>query len=177
MPFNPDRHHRKSYRLPGHDYRLPGWYFVTVCTQNRECHFGDIVDGRMRLSSIGRIVRDEWRRTARIRRNVSLDEFTIMPNHIHGIIVIDNDGTHCRDEARLVPTGNRISPYANSLAAIVGSFKSACTKSIRTFHPNAPFAWQPRYHDHLLRDADELERTRWYIRTNPERWHRDRNNT
>jgi REP element-mobilizing transposase RayT len=83
-----DKYRVESTRLPGWDYAGAGWYFVTICTWNRECLFGEIVDGEMRLSSIGEIVAEEWQKTPDIRPNVVLDEWVIMPNHLHGIIVI-----------------------------------------------------------------------------------------
>lgn len=180
MPKDPilfrNRYRIPSARLPGWNYAWDGFYFVTICTKDRECHFGHVANGRMRLSPIGRIVRNEWRRTARLRADVTLDAFVVMPNHIHGIIVIQNDDVTGRDEARLVSTGKRISPLPNSLPAIVGSYKSSCTKIIHERFPDEPFAWQPRYHDRIIRDGKALEEIRWYIRDNPAMWSRDRNN-
>ena len=91
MPYDPDRHDRQSLRLPGWDYRRPAAYFVTVCTHNRVCLFGEVIDGRMALNACGRIVVEEWRRTERVRDNVVLDAFVVMPNHVHGIIGITAD--------------------------------------------------------------------------------------
>jgi len=88
MHYDPEKHHRRSIRLKGYDYTQPGAYFVTICTQNREFLFGDIVDGAMRLNLFGEIVRDEWFKTAEVQQNVILYlyEFVVMPNHIHGVI-------------------------------------------------------------------------------------------
>ena len=83
-----DRYRVESARLPGWDYHAAGWYFVTLCTRDRVPFFGEIVDGEMVLSSIGRIVAEEWQRTPEIRSNVILDEWVVMPNHLHGILVI-----------------------------------------------------------------------------------------
>ena len=90
MTYDPNKHHRRSIRLKGYDYTQPGAYFITICTQNRECLFGDVVDGEMRLDACGVIVREEWFRSAEIRREIALwpDEFVVMPNHIHGIVWI-----------------------------------------------------------------------------------------
>lgn len=81
---------RRSIRLRGYDYTRAGAYFVTICTQNGECLFGDIVDGEMRLNQFGEIVRNEWMKSAQIRRELELDVFVIMPNHVHGIVVVAN---------------------------------------------------------------------------------------
>jgi len=85
MPYNPDIHHRRSIRLPGYDYAQPGAYFITACTHNRECLFGDIVDRAMRLNDVGRIVAEEWIKTGTIRPEITLDEWVVMPNHFHGV--------------------------------------------------------------------------------------------
>ena len=88
MTYNPDTHHRRSSRLPGYDYTLPGAYFVTLVCHERECLFGDIRDGEVRLNAFGQVVAEEWERTAMIRFNVAVDSYVIMPNHLHGILVI-----------------------------------------------------------------------------------------
>ena len=104
--FNPEIHHRRSVRLKRYDYSKPGWYFITICTYKKDRIFGEIVNNRILLNDIGRLVKDEWIRTTQIRKNVSLDEFVIMPNHMHGIIVINETtgtvGAHCN-----VPLQNR----------------------------------------------------------------------
>jgi len=87
---------RRSIRLQGYDYSRAGAYFVTICTQNRECLFGDIVHGEMRLNDAGRVVADEWLKTAEIRTEIELDAWVVMPNHFHGILVIACRGTACR---------------------------------------------------------------------------------
>jgi len=90
MRYEPERHHRRSIRLKGYDYRQAGAYFVTLVTQNRACLFGEVVDGEMRLNEYGQIAWEEWFRSAEIRREIRLypDEFVVMPNHIHGIVWI-----------------------------------------------------------------------------------------
>jgi REP element-mobilizing transposase RayT len=84
----PQKHHRRSIRLKGYDYTRAGAYFVTICTHNRECLFGNVADGKMILNAFGNIVESEWLRTPEIRLYVELDEYSIMPNHVHGIIII-----------------------------------------------------------------------------------------
>ncbi|MCH8961165.1 MAG: hypothetical protein IH820_07505 [Bacteroidetes bacterium] len=88
MAYNPEKHRRRSIRLRDYDYRQPGAYFITICTYDRDCLFGQVVDGVMELTPSGRIVADEWHRTEMVRPNVVLDAFVVMPNHVHGIIGI-----------------------------------------------------------------------------------------
>jgi REP element-mobilizing transposase RayT len=90
--FNPDKHHRRSVRLKGYDYTQAGAYFVTICTQNRECLFGDILEGMMRLNNVGQTVESVWNELPQHYPGVDIDAFGVMPNHIHGIIILmDND--------------------------------------------------------------------------------------
>ena len=91
MPYNPNIHHRHSIRLKGYDYTQQGAYFVTICTHQRNCLFGEIVDGEMKLNTNGEIARGSWLSIPRHFQNVELDEFVIMPNHLHGIILIVNN--------------------------------------------------------------------------------------
>jgi len=104
--------HRQSVRLKGYDYSQSGAYFVTICTRNRECLFGEIADGEMYLNQCGSIVRDEWLRTAELRENVEVDTCVVMPNHIHGIIVINCRGT-------VLPYCGRMPLRANDLANLL----------------------------------------------------------
>jgi putative transposase len=88
--YNPQMHNRRSIRLKGYDYSQPGLYFITICCQDKICRFGKIENGEMILNEFGKIAHDEWEKTPQIRPNVPLGEFVIMPNHIHGIIHLDN---------------------------------------------------------------------------------------
>ena len=90
MKYNPEIHHRHSIRLKGYDYSSNGAYFITICVKNRECIFGEIINGEMYLNDYGKIVSEEWLKTEKVRKNIIIDEFVIMPNHFHGIIIIDN---------------------------------------------------------------------------------------
>jgi len=180
------RHNRRSIRLPGYDYAQPGAYFVTICTQDRAHLFGDIVDGLMRLNAVGDIVHDEWTRTERIRSEMVLGAFVVMPNHVHGIVTIavphGGDasgvvvvGAHGRAPLRHAPP--RIQRSARSLGAFVAGFKSAVTTRINAMRgtPGAP-VWQRNYHEHVIRNDLEFDRIHEYIVNNPMRWHLDRNN-
>jgi hypothetical protein len=126
-----------STRLKGWDYSWPGYYFVTICTKDRTNFFGSIENEKMYLSEIGEIVENEWLKTEQIRKNVILDKFVVMPNHIHGILVIDNKycsvETLCHNASTELDKNNfmsKISPKSNSLSEIIRSFKSICTKKI-----------------------------------------------
>ncbi len=91
MKYNPDIHHRRSMRLKGYDYSQAGAYFVTICSWNRQCIFGDVVDGNVKLNEYGEIVDEYWYHLPQHHSHVALDEFVIMPNHIHGILIIDGN--------------------------------------------------------------------------------------
>ena len=99
MNYVYNRHHRRSIRLPGYDYSQPGAYFVTICVEQRQCLFGDIVDGRMVLNQYGVIVADEWQKSSVIRQEIELDVWVVMPNHFHGIVIITNDSVGANGEA------------------------------------------------------------------------------
>jgi len=170
MTLFKNKYRIESARLRGYDYSLPGLYFVTICTKNRVCHFGDVVNGEMNLSPIGDIVADEWQKTPQVRTNVQLDEWIVMPNHLHGIIWI----THTVEtERRPVSTPSRLQP--NSLGSIIGQIKSICTKRIRAAG-FADFDWQERFHDEIIRNERALDAVRAYIINNPANWDKDKDN-
>jgi len=102
MPYDPNRHHRRSIRLKGYDYSQAGAYFITICTQDRACLFGKVVNGEMRLNDAGRMVLAEWNMLPERFPHVVLDAFVVMPNHVHGIVVITNPATD--DTATTAPT-------------------------------------------------------------------------
>ena len=170
MSVRQDRHPhpRRSLRLRHYDYAQAGAYFVTVCTHERRCLFGDIVDGAMRLSDVGRIIADEWHKSARIRAEIELDTWVIMPNHFHGIAII----THRRGDRPVAPTGP-----PRSIGALMAGFKSASTKRINAARgtPGAR-VWQRNYYDHVIRNEANLHRIRQYIADNPARWAEDPEN-
>ncbi len=180
MTYNPKKHHRRSIRLKGYNYAQPGAYFVTIVTHQRQLLFGDIVNGETVLNNMGLIVEAEWLRTAKIRTNVVLDEYVIMPNHIHGIIIITDDeipvgatgGSPLQTDTQR-PHG----PTLHSLGAIMAGFKSAATKRLNRLRntPNKP-VWQRNYYDHIIRDEKEWDNIRKYIQTNPSEWGTDLEN-
>ena len=160
-------HQRRSIRLKGFDYAQSGAYFVTICTKDRECIFGKIVDEEMRLNDKGAIVYAEWLRTTEIRINVITDEFIIMPNHLHGIIMINNG----RGVLQYAPTESPFRSPSQTIGAIIRGFKSATTKQINELRgtPGKP-VWQRNYFERVIRDEDELNRIREYIIFNPAKW-------
>jgi REP element-mobilizing transposase RayT len=170
----------QSSRLPGYDYAQNGLYFVTICTKNREEFFGIIENGKMVLNGIGEIVQDELLKTPRIRKNVNLDQWIIMPNHLHIIIEIYNTDAYCRDALQCVSTGdmqykNKFGPQINNLSSIIRGFKGIVTKRVHICGFDY-FAWQFRFYDHIIRNDESLNKIREYIINNPAMWERDRNN-
>lgn len=166
-------HARRSIRLPGYDYTLPGGYFVTIVTGGRKRLFGDIENGEMVLSAYGRIALEQWFKTAALRRNVELrtDEFVVMPNHVHGIIWIIDDLVGA--ERRSAPTA----PQKGSLGVVVRAYKSAVTYAINAQRGVRDEAvWQRNYYEHILRSQDDWERACAYIQSNPSFWADDDEN-
>ena len=165
---------RRSVRLRGHDYREAGAYFVTVCTLRRACLFGEIVDDHLQLSPIGEIVAAAWTSTPGHFPGIDLDAVVVMPNHVHGIIlIVDSVGAKHASPLRVSPRGTS----SGSLAAIVQSFKSAATRSVNLSRKTLGFTlWQRGYYEHVVRDDEELNRIRRYIEDNPLRWALDREN-
>ena len=195
-------------KLFNHRYRIPSaraqwWdygnnaaYFITICTLHRRHYFGEIQNWEMDLSSIGIRCWHCWYIIPNHFPFVKLDAFVVMPNHVHGIIIIDktilsnyNDGDAIggdaivetqnfaslqfgRQQQRDLPkSGNHFGPQSQNLGSIVRGFKIGVTKYCR--ENDIEFGWQPRYHDHIIRDRMELERIQNYIRNNPGNWKED----
>ena len=166
---------RKPNRLKDYDYSQTGYYLVTICTQDRVNYFGGIEKGQMRLSDIGQIITDCWRRIPEHFRNTALDEFVVMPNHIHGIVVIVGNA-----DLRSLPRDG--TPPQNTdrskmyLSKIVHGFKSSVTRMVRKQWNNHGFGWQKSFYDHVIRNDEDLHRVRAYIQNNPLNWELDKNN-
>jgi len=175
MKFFRRKYRVGSTRLAGWDYSSVGWYYVTLCTKNRVCILGDIVDGTIRLSAIGEIVAHEWQKTEGIRPHVSLDEWVIMPNHLHAIIAIKDTEKTVETPRWGVSKADQVTLKSDSIGSIMGQFKSNCTKRIRAAGFR-DFAWQPRFYDHIIRNEESLSEMREYIAGNPMKWELDRNN-
>lgn len=172
---NKSQHKRKSIRLKEFDYSNTGWYYVTICSYEKQKVFGNIIKGKMELNKLGKIVEEEWLKTKKIRNNVDLDDYVIMPNHVHGIIIIESRGelNSPRSEGVMhyAPTNTFKSP-SQSLGSIVRGFKSAVTKQIRIAGV-INFKWQRNYYDHIIRNDKDLHRIRTYIQNNPLKWELD----
>jgi len=209
----PDKFRNKyrisSSRLQHWDYGSNAAYFVTICTQGRKHYFGDIVNGEMQLSAIGKIVQTEWLKTfdlprwcaipSRSNLNLTMGEYIVMPNHFHAIIIIgknqynnggddggnkngchDNVETQCiaslpQSPQTLPPPANQFGPQRKNLASIIRGFKIGVTKRARKINPG--FAWQSRYHEHIIRNNTSFKRICNYIISNPANWDADRYKT
>ena len=172
MSYDSDKHQRRSIRLKDYDYSQAGAYFITICTHNKECIFGKVVNGEMVLNKCGKVVQEELDRSAKIRREIELDTFVVMPNHIHGIVVIveSNVGATGRSPLPKEPT-------PKSVGAMMAGFKSAVTRQINELRdtPYAP-VWQRNYYEHVIRNEKDLNEIREYIVNNPLKWDLDNEN-
>jgi len=191
-----------SARLQKWDYRWKSAYFITICTQDRECYFGDIVEGRLNLSGIGIIANILWYEIKNHAQNIDLDEFVVMPNHVHGILILKNchyqniengvnsDGAIVETlHATSLPPNettfpqptapspknkfmSEISPKPGSVSTIIRSYKSAVSKHAHRL--GFVFAWQERFYDNIIRDKESFQTISEYIVNNPGKWKDDR---
>jgi REP element-mobilizing transposase RayT len=226
----PDKFQNKyripSARLQNWDYSSNGAYFITICTQNREHYFGEIKDAAMQLSTIGQLAEQYWKEIPNHFPFVELENFVVMPNHIHGILIINKLHDDITAEMRLIasvrdniapntqliaPENNDIAPenddnleetrliasvrnqiasvrgdeiniggfagdknpmFHDSISKIIRWYKGRCSFEIRKSH--ASFAWQSRFHDHIIRNAHSFENIQNYIRDNPQKWKEDK---
>lgn len=168
--YNSEIHHRRSIRLKGYDYSRNGGYFITICTKDRACFFGEIKNGEMVLNGYGLIAQEEWIRTGDMRKNIIMDEFVIMPNHIHGIIVVNAPGgAYCN-----TPLQTKFQSPSNNLGAIIRGYKSIVTNRINTHRQiELQSVWQRNYYEHIIRNEEDLHRIQEYIINNPQNWEKD----
>lgn len=175
-----------SARLQTWDYSNNGAYFITICTQNRHHFFGNINNGIMQLSEIGKLAEQFWYEIPNHFPMVELGNFVVMPNHVHGILIIDktNDSSFVETRHCLVSTihSNTIigssrfqNQGKNTISSIVGSYKSIVTKISRQINPN--FGWQSRFHDHIIRNSKSFDNIQNYIEQNPLNWATDKFHT
>jgi REP element-mobilizing transposase RayT len=188
--YDPHIHHRRSIRLKGYDYSQSGFYFVTLVTYQRQCLFGEITGDLMHLSNEGELVGRVWLELPRHFPHISMGEFVIMPNHLHGIIIIQDGESsaqrqgeastdtnpsipHTQEGACFDPTGTA----PGSLAAIIQNFKSVSTRKINQARciRGLP-VWQRNYYEHIVRDEAEFQRIATYILNNPLMWNEDQEN-
>ena len=156
-----ERPYRRATRSRQHDYDRPGRYFVTICAYDRDPIFGEIVEGVMTLSHAGQVVETCWYRLPHRFRAVELDEFVVMPNHVHGIITLTENGPG----------------PSPALHDVVGAFKTDAARRINALRgaPGVP-VWQRSFHDQVVRDAQHVANVRAYILTNPANWPFDEDN-
>jgi REP element-mobilizing transposase RayT len=195
MRSHPERHHRRSIRLKGYDYRQAGAYFVTICTQDRAFLFGQVVHDEMQLNDAGKMVYDVWNDLPAFYPGVQTDAFIVMPNHIHGIIIlVGADPRVCPAQPSVgvgpcaypgqpqemgQPQG--VAPTLG-LPDVVHRFKTMTTKRYADgvkrlgWEPFRGRLWQRNYYEHIIRNEESLNRIREYILTNPMRWELDREN-
>lgn len=180
-----------SARLQGYDYGQNGAYFITICTQNRVHFFGKIVNNEMQLNEIGQLAEKFWLEIPNHFPFVGLGNFVIMPNHVHGILIIDKinhvdtdttvpvsvETLHCNVSTTTTDTEkneqmSKISPKSGTISTIIRSYKSVVSKFARQIH--ADFGWQSRFHDHIIRNSESFERIQTYIESNPKNWDKDK---
>ena len=161
MAYNPNIHHRRSIRLKGYDYSQAGAYFITICCKDRKCRFGKIVVGAsvMELNECGQIAYDEWLKLSERFSNFELDVFQIMPNHMHGIIVLNDI-------------------VGATLGDIVGAYKSlvanGCLDIYKTKNETMGKLWQRNYYEHIIRNEQSYQTISDYIINNPAKWKDDK---
>jgi putative transposase len=195
MKFDP-RKHRRSIRLKGYDYTTPGAYFITICTYQRECLFGEIINEVVILNGLGEIVKHAWHDLPNHYSHVFPDQFCIMPNHVHGIIIltdspVEMDESHGRGGSQTRPydkigplneTRPDKEPLSNpgnryGLPEVVRAFKSFSSRRINEIldSPGVP-TWQRNYYEHIVRNQRELRAIQEYILANPINWALDQDN-
>jgi REP element-mobilizing transposase RayT len=192
-----NKYRTKTARLANWDYGTNAIYFVTICTKNMECHFGGIENEEMQLNELGKLVEEEWNKSVDLRpdMNLYLDEFVVMPNHFHGIIVIGenkyNSGrdtmlgvsslevndANKRDTKHSVFTSdiqqNSFGSQSKNLASIIRGFKSSVTTYAKK-NGKTDFGWQSRFHEHIVRNEKSLQNIQTYILNNPSNWEKDK---
>ena len=181
-----DRYKIKSSKLNNWDYSNPGKYFITICAYKKNNFFGKIKNpptggNRIRLKEIGLVAKSNWLEITRHFDNVKLDEFVVMPNHVHGIIEIlptiktpcRDVGSRCRDVACNVSTRmSAISPKKKSIPSIIRSYKYSVQKYAND--NKIFFGWQPRYFDEVIFDDKRYFQIKNYIKNNPDNWIKDK---
>jgi putative transposase len=185
-PTHPS-HRRRTIRLRDYDYTQGGAYFITLCARDRECLWGNGVNGMVQLNETGRLVESVWLQTATVRPDLELDAYVVMPNHFHAVFFIHESpsvpgATHrvapTKDHAAAAGTTRRpTGPKPGSVGAVMAQFKSLVTKRIHDMrqYRGGP-VWQRNYHEHVIRNEESLNRIREYIATNAQRWELDREN-
>ena len=184
MSYNPEIHKRKSIRLKDYNYSKEGMYFITICTHNREHLFGEIIDGKMILNNVGEIVKRELLKTNEIRKNVKIDNWVIMPNHIHFLIEILEgfpsgkplQNNYLKNVGVLPlanPEKNQNKLKANTIGSIVNQIKSKVTKEVRK-ETEIYSVWQRNYYENIIKNEEIYIKVSEYIENNPLKWEEDK---
>jgi REP element-mobilizing transposase RayT len=180
MKYNPEINHRRSIRLKKYDYAWAGAYFVTVCIRKRECLLGDMADDKIWLNDAGRMVQVVWDELPAHYPGMETDAFVVMPNHVHGVIVLVGAGPRACPEFDGQPQG--VAPTILSLSDLLHRFKTMTTKRYADgvkqtgWKPFPGKLWQRNYYEHIIRNEKSLNSTREYIINNPAQWEFDREN-
>lgn len=183
--FDPRIHHRRSIRLKGYDYASEGMYYITLCVADRGCLFGGITDGGMALSAFGRIVDETWQWLELQYNHVELGPYVVMPNHLHGILILKTDNMsgvwngsgNDVGGSRTAPTNTSSSAIAKrkTIGRLIGAFKTVSTKKINVLRGTAgDVVWQRDYSDHVIRNEQSCDFITNYIWSNPEKWESDK---
>lgn len=162
--------YRKNPRLKHYDYSSSGQYFVTICTHHRISIFGEISDGKMILNNLGEIAQEEIIKTSELRSNVEINHFVVMPNHVHMIVEFLQIENKTENIPRIFASPK------NNISSLIRGYKSAVTKRCRVvLHTteSSDSIWQPKFHDHIIRNETSYETIAQYIDTNPEKWKDD----
>jgi len=184
MTLFKNKYRIETTRLKEWDYSSGGFYFVTLCTRDFQCYLGEVIGEKVVLSKIGEIAYKYWLEIMEHFKNTDLDEFIVMPNHVHGIIVINNTNVETRHVVSLPQKQNKDKNKAlrkfstsssGSLSTIIGQFKAFVTRWCRK-NEYPEFAWQSGFYDHIIRSEKSLLNIRTYIRHNPLKWDLDKNN-
>ncbi|MFV9506215.1 MAG: transposase [Oscillochloridaceae bacterium umkhey_bin13] len=167
MKYDPSSHRRRSIRLTGYDYTAPGAYYLTIMVYHREQIFGRVTAGKVALSPMGVLVEQAWHALPHFFPRVHLDAFVVMPDHMHGIIVLQGQPVPCTMKTSKGPAGT----HPGSIPAIVQNFKSVTARQInRANGTPGRRVWQEDYYEHIIRNEDTFERIRCYIQANPSQW-------
>jgi putative transposase len=178
-----DKYRIPSARYPNSDYAKDGAYFITICTKNRTHFLGECVDAKMTLSTVGAIIQGFWYEIPKYSPHVELGEFIVMPNHIHGVLILSsNEGVEtlhrnvCNSENEINKNEffQKISPKSGSVSTIIRSYKSVCSKHIHAAFPELSFDWQARFWDNIIETDESFERISNYIFNNPKNWKDDK---
>lgn len=174
---------RRTIRLKGYDYSSSGMYFVTICTQDKLCLFGEVIDSEMVLNDFGKIAYNEWNKTLELRSNIELGEFIIMPNHMHGIIIINTPtpivGANCirpnkSDDNQTGVCNTPLQPSIQTLGSIISGYKSAVARQTNNSNVvTKPKIWQRNYYEHIIRNEKSYNNITDYIASNPINWQSD----